>query len=136
MNAIGNLTRGGKARFGQVEARRTIELDCGPEEAARRCRAALRHLRQGCELRPEEAAPGEILAKTEMTMSSAGEIVTMRLGAREDGGTRVEIHSCPWLDTTMFDWGINARNMATIARHLQTASALSGPGSNRPHASS
>ncbi len=120
-NAIGNLTRGVKARFGRVEARRTIELDCEPEEAGRRCRAALRQLPQGCKLRPEEAVPGQILAKTSLSWKSGGEVITVGLAAPADGGTRVEIHSCPWFDTTMFDWGINAKNVETIARHLQTA---------------
>ena len=94
-NAIGNLRRGVKAGFGRVEARRTIELDCDPDEAGQRARAALRQLPQGCELRPEEAAPGEILAKTSLSMNSAGEIITIGLAVREDGGTRVEIQSCP-----------------------------------------
>ena len=134
-NAIGSLRRGVKVRFGRVEARRTIELDCDPDEAGRRARAALRQLPQGCELRPEEAAPGEILAKTSWSMKSAGEIVTIGLAAREDGGTRVEIHSRPWFDTTMFDGGINAENVATIARHLQTPPARPDPPSKRPDAS-
>ncbi len=131
-NAIGSLRRGVKVGFGRVEARRTIELDCDPDEAARRCRAALQELPQGCELRPEEAAPGEILAKTSLTMNSAGEIITIGLAAREDGGTRVEIRSCPWFDTTMFDGGINAENVATIARHLQTPPARPDRPSKRP----
>ena len=125
-NAIGSLRRGVKVGFGQVEARRTVELDCDPDEAGERCRAALRQLPQGCELRPEEAAPGEILAKTFLSMKSAGEIVTIGLATREDGGTRVEIHSCPWFDTTMFDGGINAENVAILVRHLQTETAPSG----------
>ncbi len=53
INAIGSLRRGVKVRFGRVEARRTIELDCDPDEAGQRARAALRQLPQGCELRPE-----------------------------------------------------------------------------------
>jgi hypothetical protein len=134
-NAIGQLRRGVKVRFGRVEARRTIELDCDPDEAGRRCRAALRQLPQGCELRPEEAAPGQILAKTSLSMNSAGEIITIGLAAREDGGTRVEIHSCPWFDTTMFDGGINAENVETIARHLQTAPARPASASKQPEAS-
>ncbi len=134
-NAIGNSTRGVKVGFGQVEARRSIELDCDPDEAARRCRAALRQLPQNCELRPEEAAPGEILAKTSMTMKSAGEIITIGLAAREDGGTRVEIHSCPWIDSTMFDWSINADNVATIARHLEAETARHAAASKPPDAS-
>ncbi len=134
-NAIGRLRRGVKVGFGQVEARRTIELDCDPDEAGQRCRAALRRLPQGCELRPEEAAPGEILAKTSLSMNSAGEIVTIGLAAREDGGTRVEIHSCPWFEPTMFDGGINAENVATIARHLQTETARHAAASKGPDAS-
>ncbi len=31
-NAIGNLKRGVKVRFGRVEARRSIELDCDPHD--------------------------------------------------------------------------------------------------------
>jgi hypothetical protein len=68
-------------------------------------------------------------------MNSAGEIITIGLAAREDGGTRVEIHSCPWFDTTMFDGGINAENVETIARHLQTAPARFDPASKQPEAS-
>ncbi len=134
INAIGQLKRGIKVGFGRVEARRTIELDCDPDEAGRRARAALQELPQGCELRPEEAAPGEILAKTSLTMKSAGEIITIGLAARQDGGTRVEIHSCPWFDTTMFDGGVNAENVETIARHLQTPPARPDPPSQRPDA--
>ena len=134
-NAIGSLRRGVKVGFGQVEARRTIELDCNPNEAGKRCRAALRQLPQGCELRPEEAAPGEILAKTFLSMKSAGEIVTIGLAAREDGGTRVEVHSCPWFDTTMFDGGINAENVAILARHLKTETGRHAAASKRPDAS-
>lgn len=134
--AIGNLTRDVKVGFGRVEARRTIELDCDPDEAGRRCRAALQQLPQGCELRPEEAAPGQILAKTSLSWKSAGEIITFSLAARADGGTRVEIHSCPWFDTTLFDGGINAENVETIARHLQTAPARPASESKMPDASS
>ncbi len=33
-NAIGSLRRGVKVRFGRVEARRSIELDCDPDDAS------------------------------------------------------------------------------------------------------
>ena len=33
-NAIGSVRRGVKVRFGRVEARRSIELDCDPDDAS------------------------------------------------------------------------------------------------------
>ena len=53
-----------------------------------------------------------------MSWKSAGEVLTIRLAADPGGGTRVDIFSEPWFTTTLFDWGINAANVETIAKHL------------------
>ena len=118
LQVLGNKARGVKAKLFEVEAMRSITLDCDAQEAARRCRAALLQLEQGCELRSQPDESTEIIAKTSLSWKSAGEVLTIRLAADPGGGTGVDICSAPWFTTTMFDWGINAANVEFVARHL------------------
>jgi hypothetical protein len=93
-----------------------------PMEALAHGRTALLALAQGVEIDSDGAAPDELVGRTGRSERSFGEIVRVRVQSSGARRAAIEIQSRPatW---QLFDGGINAENVAEIARYLEARAA-------------
>lgn len=109
---------GVQAGIGVSSYGKKLTLSTDPAEALGQSRAALLALPEGVEFECDGAAPDEVVGRTGMSERSFGEIVRIRVERTAAGRAAIEIRSRP-LTWQLFDGGINAENVAGIARYLE-----------------
>ena len=109
---------GVRAGFGVSSYEKSLVLFTDPTEALAHSRAALLALEQGAELDSDSDAPDEVVGRTGRSERSFGEIIRIRVQRTKVRRADIKIQSRPatW---QLFDGGINAENVAAIARYLE-----------------
>ncbi len=109
---------GVRAGSGVSSYEKSLVLFTDPTEALAHGRAAVLALEQGAELDSDGDAPDEVVGRTGRSERSFGEIIRIRVQPTMMRRAAIEIQSRPatW---QLFDGGINAENVAAIARNLE-----------------
>jgi hypothetical protein len=100
-----------------------LSLSCAPEAAFGFAAAALGALPQGSRIERAEAVTGEIVATTTASEKSFGEAVSVAVERTAAGRSAIEIRSRP-ASMQLFDWGVNAENVAWVDRELRSRAAV------------
>ncbi len=99
-----------------VNVRERITVPLPPEQALAACRAAVEQVPKATGVQLDTQTT--LQARVGMTWRSNGERI--RCSVRPvDGGSEVEIHSRPWLRTTLLDLGKNRENVDRIRAALE-----------------
>ncbi len=95
-----------------------FKLRADVDTAHRVCLESLKQLNRGVEILKHDKQAGEILARTAMTWRSFGELLRFKLMEEDASVVDVQVLSRPVIPLTNQDYGINARNIETVARTL------------------
>ncbi|MFN3746110.1 MAG: hypothetical protein ACK4TL_15520 [Hyphomicrobiaceae bacterium] len=90
-----------------VSRQTSFEIDGRPEDLLEPTVRALADMR--CYRFRREGM--EVSARTQFSLRSIGEVITVRLSGADDGRTRVDVSSRSVLGTVIFDWGKNSYNL-------------------------
>ncbi len=95
-----------------------FKLRADVDTAHRVCLESLKQLNRGVEILKHDKQAGEIHARTAMTWRSFGEFLRFKLTEEDASVVDVQVLSRPLFALTNQDYGINARNIETVARTL------------------
>lgn len=96
---------------------RRVELPITPEDAFGLCIESLR-LIKGCRVYEENRSAGRLVARTNVSGRSFGEIIECNIGQAEENRVVVEISSSPVFSWTWVDYGKNLENVNLVLGFL------------------
>lgn len=101
-----------------IREARHFKLRSDIETAYRVCIDSLKGLDRAVEIIEHDKETGEISVRTAMTWRSFGEYIRFKLTMEAASLIDVQVMSRPVIPATTNDYGINARNIAAVARTL------------------
>ncbi len=101
-----------------VRKENTISVSCRYDSAFDLCVEAIKKI-QGSSISKEDRSSGIIEAKTGISFTSLGDVITIKLSKINDERTKVDVESCTAVSTVMFDYGKNQKNVDIIISFLK-----------------
>lgn len=101
-----------------IRKEQTISITCHYDNAFDLSMEAIKKI-QGSNISKEDRASGIIEAKTGISFTSLGDIITVKLSKINDDRTKVDVSSCTAASTVMFDYGKNQKNVDTLISFLK-----------------
>ena len=101
-----------------VRKENTISVSCHYDSAFDLSVEAIKKI-QGSSMSKEDRSSGIIEAKTGISFTSLGDVITIKLSKINDERTKVDVESCTAVSTVMFDYGKNQKNVDTIISFLK-----------------
>ncbi|MEQ8188353.1 MAG: hypothetical protein ABRQ39_10335 [Candidatus Eremiobacterota bacterium] len=96
----------------------SINIMCRYENSFELCLEAIKKI-QGSTVSKEDRSAGVLEAKTGITFTSLGDIITIKLSKINDDRTKVDVSSCTAASTVLFDYGKNQKNVDAIIAFLK-----------------
>ncbi len=75
-----------------------------------------------CKIQNEDRSEGQIVATTDMTWRTWGDVISFEIRRSNGDGIHIEVTSRPAVATTLVDFGQNLENVETIIGFLNTRS--------------
>ncbi len=96
----------------------SIGILCRYDSTFDLCLEAIKKI-QGSTISKEDRSAGIVEAKTGITFTSLGDIITIKLIKINEDRTKVDVSSCTAASTVLFDYGKNQKNVDTIISFLK-----------------
>jgi hypothetical protein len=103
-----------------------VTLNLSFDEAFDHCLAIAAHIDRYT-VKQHDRRAGQIEIGTKASWLSNGEIIQIRLKQLDTEQTWIEVTSRPFFKVTLYDYGLNKKNVETILSALQSKQAASSP---------